>query len=164
MTPGTTGSVTRHWRLGLVAIMLMAWAVAPASARVDRGAEEVPIAARALLERLSAAFVAGDHEAVAALIHPDGARVGLAGDPERINELSPAQAHYYFKALFQTRTTLSFDYQRHHVTTGDRVLARAVWRSRGEARAAADVQRVLVTLARHEHGWRLTELTAIRGG
>ena len=35
---------------------------------------------------------------------------GVLTQPERINELSPAQAHYYFKALFQSRTTLGFEY------------------------------------------------------
>lgn len=125
---------------------------------------DVPVAARSVLEELAAAIVRGDHGAVAELVHPDGVRVGLGPDPERISELTPGQAHYYFKVLFQSRRSLGFEYMRRHAVTPERVLVRAVWRHRGVDRDEDTAQRLLVTVARHDHGWRLTELTALRGG
>ncbi|MEZ4387798.1 MAG: nuclear transport factor 2 family protein [Candidatus Krumholzibacteriia bacterium] len=154
----------RRFRSALVLGLAVLLTAGAAAARLEPADPDVPIEARRVLEQLAQAFTDGDHRAVADLVHPDGIRLGLGPDPERISELTAAQAHYYFKALFQTRQTLSFEYLRHHAATGDRVLARAVWRSRGANQGTADMQRVLVTLARHEQGWRLTELTALRGG
>lgn len=124
----------------------------------------VPGEARAVLEALAEAIASGDHRAVANLVHPDGVRVGLGPDPERISELTPGQAHYYFKSLFQSRRTIGFDYLRHHAADGERVLARAVWRHQAVDQDGATVQRLLVTVARHDGAWRLTELTSLRGG
>lgn len=124
----------------------------------------VPGEATSVLEALAQAIASGDHRTVADLVHPDGIRVGLGPDPERIGELTPGQAHYYFKALFQSRRTLGFDYSRQHAADGQRVLVRAVWRHQAVDQDGATIQRLLVTVVLHEGAWRLTELTSLRGG
>lgn len=163
-----TGSITvafgKPLGAALACLLLAAVASGPASARLAPGEPEVPVAARAVLEELAAAITRGDHGAVADLVHPDGVRVGLGPDPERIGELTPGQAHYYFKALFQSRRSLDFEYLRHHAGTRERVLVRAVWRHRGVDQDEVTAQRLLVTVTFHADGWRLTELTALRGG
>jgi hypothetical protein len=145
--------------------VLLLVAVSPLHARLTPAApDDLPLAARAVLERVAVAFLDGDHEALAALVHPDGVRLGLGPDPERITELTPGQSHYYFKALFRSSHCIAFDYQRHQATADARVLARAVWRVERHDRGDVELRRLLVTLARHPDGWRLTELTALRGG
>lgn len=163
-----TGSITvaiRNPLGGALACLLLAMAGSvPADARLTPADQDVPIAARAVLEVLADAMAHGDHVAVADLIHPDGIRVGLGPDPERIGELTAGQAHYYFKALFQSRHSLGFEYLRHHAGTPERVVVRAVWRYRGIEQDKAAAQRLLITIVQDAGGWRLTELTALRGG
>lgn len=163
-----TGSITLGFRnpLGaaLTCVMLAMAVSGAANARLAPDDDGVPIAARAVLEALSGAMIRGDHGAVAELVHPDGIRVGLGPDPERISELTPGQAHYYFKSLFHSRRSLGFEYLRHHAGTQERIVVRAVWRYRGVEQEQATAQRLLATVVHHDHGWRLTELTALRGG
>jgi hypothetical protein len=126
--------------------------------------DAVPAAAQGVLERIADAFVASDHGALGDLVHPDGVRLGLGPEADRISELTPAQAFYYFKALFKSGRTEQFDYLRERVTRDDRVLAVATWRRVPSGHGGVEMRRVLVTITRHARGWRITGMTALSGG
>jgi hypothetical protein len=123
-----------------------------------------PPEAQVVLDRIARAFEAGDHAALAVLVHRDGVRVGLAPQPERRSELSAAQAHYYFKTLFQVGRTIRFDYLRESLADEARVHAVAVWRQEQSETGRVRARRLLFTLALEPAGWRLTEIMTLRGG
>ena len=155
--------MTILWPGAVCALLLML--STPVRAELRDSSNPVPTAARMVLERIDQAVTDGDHRALAALIHPDGVRIAMSPDPERIQELTPAQAHYYFKSLFQTHKTLSFEYRRHHTDAeASRILVRVIWRIRGLDDASASLRRLLLTVVRYEDDWRLTEFTELRGG
>jgi hypothetical protein len=145
----------------ILGTMLLA---APLPAAIVVPDSPAPPAARAVLAEVAAAFGAGDHDALAGLVHPDGVRVALSPAAGRSSELTPAQAHYYFKNLFQGVRTVAFDYLRHSGTDDARVHAVAVWRQRDADAAGPVARRLLVTLARDGEAWRLTEIMTLRGG
>ena len=90
---------------------------------------------------------------------------GSGQRPDRISELTPAQAHYYFKVQFRSRRSLEqFEYLRERSARGDRVLAMATWRRVPAEHGGVEMRRVLVTIARHTGGWRITGMTALSGG
>ncbi len=160
----TTGPVVGRVRAVapvLVAVLALA---PPASARVVIDDDAVPAAAQGVLERIADAFQASDHHALGDLVHPDGVRLGLGPEADRISELTPAQAYYYFKALFRSGRTEQFEYLRERSARGDRVLAMATWRRVPAEHGGVEMRRVLVTIARHTGGWRITGMTALSGG
>jgi len=148
------------------ALLPLAPAAGPAAAHAALVVPEEPAppAASAVLRRIEAAFLAGDHAGLADLVHPDGVRVALAPQPERTSELTAAQAHYYFKNLFQSRRTVRFDYLRDGATADGRVHAVAVWRHAQTDSGEVTARRLLFTLASDPSGWRLTEIMTLRGG
>jgi hypothetical protein len=157
----TLRSLLRPLAAGIGVVLLIAIA---GQARVVVPEGAVPAPAHEVLDEIADAFLAGDHRALAELVHPDGVRLGLGPDPERISELAAAQAFYYFKALFQDLDTQQFEYLRRQEAAGDRIIAVATWRSTRHGGGGLDMRRLLVTLAHHGDGWRITEMTALRGG
>jgi len=123
-----------------------------------------PPAARRTLAHVQAAFEAADHAGLAALVHADGVRVALSPQPERSSELTAAQAHYYFKTLFQAGRTVGFSYVRESATADQRVHAVAVWRQAELDTGRTAARLLLFTLGLDGTVWRITEILALRGG
>ena len=153
----------RRWFV-MAAVVFVVAVSDPAGAEIVTDGSTAPEAAREVLDRVAQAVRAGDHVALASLVHPDGIRLSMGPDPERISELTAAQAHYYFKALFQSQRTERFEFLRRRTGDRERVFATATWRSTRTDTGDAVVTRLLVTLAFHDSGWRITELAALRGG
>lgn len=148
--------------LACLAVCLVLAVTAPANIVVSD--DQVTTAARATLARIEDAFIASDHRALGDLVHPDGVRLGIGPEAERISELTPAQAFYYFKSLFAGGSTEQFEFLRQRTAHGERVLAVATWRRMRDERGGPDMSRLLITISRHEDGWRITEMTSLRGG
>lgn len=141
-------------------------AVLPAAARVIVPAADTPPQMQSLLQRLSLAFETDDHEDLAALLHPDKVRIALGPQLDRENEMTPAQAHYYFKNLFQSRQTVRFGWLKQQLTGAERCHAVAVWHWERTGSGQVGSQRLLVTFGRAAAGdhWRITAIKALRGG
>jgi len=141
-------------RLAPLALATVLAAVAPAAPRESAAPAD---GADALLQRLVAAWQDQDHEALAALLDPDGAAVTLVRHERPDLRTTPAQAHYVFKTLFQATDghALAVVSTTRH---GDKANAVLEWRyRRGESRFR---ERLFVSLRRGE-GWRVV---AIRPG
>lgn len=151
-------------RLTGLALALVLAAAAPAAARIVVPEETVPDDVRPVLERLRQAFVAGDHEDLAALMHPDGVTIGMGPEPDRTSLMTPAQAFYYFKHRFQQQRTIRFGFVKHQLSGPDRLHAVSVWRWERTDTGRDGDMRLLLTLVRSAAGWRVTELTALRSG
>jgi hypothetical protein len=126
-----------------------------AAARIVVPADE----ALPVLTTIETAFRVGDHESLARLLSAHGVRLNLGPVADRDSELTPSQAYYYFKTLFQDRRTREFAFAKHQEVDGGRLHAVATWRFTA---AAVDSQRVLFTLAHESDGWKVTEITAWR--
>ena len=135
----------------------------PASARIVVPDESMPDDVVPVLGRLRIAFEDGDHEALVALLHPDGVRVGLGPESERASHMNPAQAHYYFKNRFQLQRTTRFAINRQQLAGPDRLHAAALWRWERTDTGREGSQRLLLTLVRVGGQWRVSEITAVRG-
>ncbi len=129
-----------------------------AAARIVVPAEE----ALPVLASLETAVRVGDHEAMAGLLSEHGVRVNLGPMAERSSDLTPSQAFYYFKTLFQDRQTLEFAFEKHQEVDGGRLHAVAVWRFAEPAAGPETRLRVLFTLVHGSGGWKVTEITAWR--
>lgn len=152
----------------LCAAMICAGAPA-AGARTDpapdpaSGAEDPSLPA--VLTRISAAWLARDHVALAALAAPDGVELSLASQIGEARECSAGQAHYYFKNLFRNVENVSFDILRigapgaaedDSSAAADGVGAVATWRFR---RGGPElVEHLFLELVRYPDGWRWTEI------
>ncbi|HOX25652.1 MAG TPA: hypothetical protein PLL30_11215 [Candidatus Krumholzibacteria bacterium] len=149
------------------AVLVGLVALAALSARADGGvvvpAGELDGAARSALDRIAAAVENGDYETLAAAMHPDGVRLNLAPQQDRASELTPAQAYYYFKNLFQVRRTIRFAYQKRQYSGDDRLLAVSAWRCERTDRGTVETRRLLFTLARTGADWWVTEIADLRG-
>ncbi len=155
----------RSLALAAIATMLLIVTVVPAAmAAVVVPEAAAPPEARRVLGQIRAAFEAADHAALAALVHADGVRVALSPQPERSSELTAAQAHYYFKTLFQSGRTERFSYVRDSVTGDHRVHAVAVWRQAESDTGRTVPRRLLFTLGLDGELWRITEILTLRGG
>jgi ketosteroid isomerase-like protein len=144
------------WLLLAVALAGMP---AAAAARPPGGGQ--PAGAGDAFARVAAAFEAGDADALAGLVHPDGLRV--TGHSERAGQYSPAQALYFFRNLFQAQRTLVFTFRKTQDEASGR-LARglAEWkRRRVDSEKVVDQQLVLV-LARDGRAWGLVEINLMR--
>lgn len=145
------------------ACLAAAMLVLPAPARVVLPADDQPAEAQFLQARLSHAFRAGDHELLVSYLHPDGAQIALGPTVDRASLMTPAQAHYYFKNLFQARRTASFEFLRQHRSQPDRMHAMAAWRWERTDGGPPAGQRLLFAMVYHDGYWRVTEITAVRG-
>jgi hypothetical protein len=144
--------------LPLLAAACISLAAGMAAARIVVPTEEaVPV-----LTSVEEAVRAGDHAAMAGLLSPQGVRLNLGPLAERSSDLTPSQAFYYFKTLFQDRQTLEFAFEKHQEVDGGRLHAVAVWRFAEPAAGPETRQRVLFTLAHGSDGWKVTEITAWR--
>jgi hypothetical protein len=142
----------------LLAVACAALAAGGATARIIVPADE----ALPVLARIEAAVRADDHEAMANLLSAQGARLNLGPVAERSSDLTPSQAFYYFKTLFQDRQTVEFAFAKHQEVDGGRLHAVAIWRFTALAAGPETRQRVLFTLAHGDDGWKVTEITAWR--
>jgi len=154
---------TRSGRCGLATVVLLATA-GLAAARIVGPDDSPADQARVVLAGIAAAFEQGDYEALAAVLHPDGVRIGLSPEFERTNELTPAQAYYYFKNLFQVRRTVRFEVQKRQVTAEGRLLVVAAWQCERTDSGRAEARRLLITLVHGAADWSVTEITDLRGG
>ena len=145
-------------------VLLAVPALTAATAAVVVPEAAAPPEARRTLGRIQAAFDAADHAGLASLVHADGVRVALSPQPERSSELTAAQAHYYFKTLFQTGRTVGFSYVRESATDDQRVHAVAVWRQAAVDTGRTVPRRLFFTLGLDGTVWRITEILALRGG
>jgi hypothetical protein len=145
----------------LASLLAAAWLLATAgagSARIVVPADEVlPV-----LTRLETAVRIGDHEAMAGLLSEHGVRLNLGPVAERTSDLTPSQAYYVFKTLFQDRRTVEFAFEKHQEVHGGRLHAVATWAFTTPANGPETRQRVLFTLAHGDDGWKVTEITAWR--
>ena len=138
--------------------------VMPAAARIMVPVEHPPPAVRVLLDGLDRAFRDGDHEALVSLLHPHGVRICLGPQADRASVMTPAQAHYYFKNLFQMRRTSRFALLKRHQSEHERFLAMAVWHWEEADGGRPATQRLLFDLVKADGLWRVAEITALRGG
>ncbi len=146
------------WPL-LIAVLL---AACPAAADPEPDGEEPEAGGvQASYLRIAMAWVEGDPEALAELVHPDGLQVRI-GSGGRATSYSPNQAFYFFKNLFRANSTESFDYQRQQQATGPRVHAMAVWHYREAAGDPLRERRLVLLLARAGDAWLLAEINAVR--
>jgi hypothetical protein len=136
----------------------------PCHARVVVPEDDAPPAIRVLLDDISRAFRTGNHEDLVSYLHPVGVQVGLSPQADRAGIMTPAQAHYYFKNLFQLRLTVRFNFLKHHQSGQDRFLAMAVWHWENADGGQPGHQRLLFALVQVEGHWRVAEITALRGG
>lgn len=142
----------------LLAAACVALTAGGAAARIVVPADDaIPV-----LASIETAVGAGDHEAMAGLLSPHGVRLNLGPVAERCSDLTPSQAFYYFKTLFQDRQTLEFAFEKHQEVDGGRLHAVAVWRFAEPVAGPQTRQRVLFTLAHGSGGWKVTEITAWR--
>jgi hypothetical protein len=142
-------------------LLVAAWlllAAGAATARIVVPAEE----ALPVLASIEAAVLAGDHEAMAGLLSSHGVRLNLGPTAERSSDLTPSQAFYYFKTLFQDRQSIEFTFEKHQEVDGGRLHAVAAWRFTAPSTGSQTRQRVLFTLAHGNDGWKVTEITAWR--
>jgi len=149
------------WVFALV--LALALTVRPAAAEINRDGLPLPAeGARSTFELIRESWETGDQQALANLVHHDGLRVQTGG-AHRSTEYSPSQSFYYFKNLFQSLTTVDFQFERMEETSvGERVHAMAIWRSlRGESDRVTE-QKFVFVLSRQDALWRLTEITTIR--
>lgn len=152
--------VTAH-RFRLLAALLAAVCLSlagAASARIVVPADEVlPV-----LASIETACRIGDHDALTGLLDAHGVRLNLGPLPERTSDLTPSQAYYVFKTLFQDRRTVEFSFEKHQEVDGGRLHAVATWVFTTPASGPETRQRVLFTLAHGDDGWKVTEITAWR--
>lgn len=144
--------------LPVLAALLLSAATAAAAPPAER---DVGPSAGDVFAQIAAAFEAGDADALAGLVHPDGLRV--AGHNERVGVYSPAQAVYFFRNLFQAQRTLVFTFRKaQDDASGQLARALAEWkRRRVDSDRIVDQQLVLV-LARDGQRWRLAEINLMR--
>jgi len=155
-------SPSRHvTALGLLAWLTVGLAAGPPTALArlvipdqDRAGET--------LRQLESAVLGADHRAMADLMSPAGVRLALGPDPQRQTELTPRQAFYYFKNLFQDRRTIAFHFDKHQEADGGRMHALAIWRFDSAETGGETRQRVMVTLEHGADGWKVVEITAWR--
>jgi len=145
-----------------LACMLAAAGLAPLAARAQApdGPDSLRVPApglRAALQTLTNAWEAGDHLTVARLVAADGALIDLVPESPARSRLSPDQAHYYFKTLFQSVDDGSFRLRLlpHAV---DEAVAHAVGRWRYVRSGRDRDDQFFVTLELGDEGWRLTEI------
>lgn len=144
--------------LRLLAGICLVLGAGAAPARIVVPADEaIPV-----LGSIEEAVRAGDHEAMVKLLSPQGVRLSLGPVAERTSDLTPSQAYYFFKTLFQDRQTVEFTFEKHQEVDGGRLHAVAVWRFTAPATGPETRQRVLFTLAHGSGGWKVTEITAWR--
>lgn len=113
--------------------------------------------------RIARAWQNADERALADLVHPDGLRVTGEEVQARSLTYSPSQAFYYFKNLFQSDRTISFEFQRHQdPSAGERVHGLAVWQHGRPGSADDKSLKLVFVLIRSQERWMLSEITAIR--
>ncbi len=116
----------------------------------------------ASLDRIEDAVRTSDHRALADLVSSDGVRLSLGPVADRTSVLTPSQAFYYFKSLFQNRRTETFAFEKHQEVEGGRLHALASWHFTSLDGGGAQRQRMLFTLERGTGGWKVCEITAWR--
>ena len=113
--------------------------------------------------QIARAWQNADEGALADLVHPDGLRVTGEEVQARSLTYSPSQAFYYFKNLFQSSRTLSFEFQRHQdPSAGERVHGLALWQHRRPGSEDSKSLKLVFVLIRSQERWMLSEITAIR--
>ncbi len=148
----------------MLVLVLLVLLVLPQTAAADLVRDAKPLGEgqpRPVFARIEAAWEAGDIDALAALVHPDGLRV-RGGAGFRSTSYSPNQAFYYFKNLFQSGRTLAFDFQRKQDAKGPRAHAMAVWRFQRGGSDREQESRLVLVLERVGKTWRLAEINTVR--
>ena len=112
---------------------------------------------------IAQAWLDEDYTALAAMIAEDGVVIAIAPDPERDRHYSPDQAYYFFKNLFQSSSTDSFDFRRwQEKGAGSLVHGVADWNYHRAGSEAKIGERFIFTLTHSKSGWGLTEIRTIR--
>lgn|GEM_PF-1822878 len=118
---------------------------------------------RLVFAALAQAWQEGDEQALADLVQVGGLRVTTGGDYERFTQYSPSQAFYYFRNLFQTHGTVSFDFEHlQDASVGERIHGLAVWQYSRPGVESLQKKKLVFVLTQHEDIWRLAEINPIR--
>ena len=112
---------------------------------------------------LARAWTAGDMDALADLVQDEGVTVNTGGGQERDTRYSPSQAYYYFKNLFQNRTTVAFDFEKtEDAARGPRVHGLALWEFKSPNGEGSETMKLVFVLVLSEERWQLSEISTIR--
>jgi hypothetical protein len=118
-------------------------------------------AADALAE-LASGWIEADHAAVAELVADEGVRIALS-EPGRESLYTASQAFYFFKSLFRTARTVSFDFQRlQEGDGGGGVHAVAEWVHQRPGAEGTVRELLLFSLLPCDSRWGLSEIRIIR--
>jgi hypothetical protein len=156
----------RRRRRRLTAVVLsacLAGIAVTAGARLVVPEQAGSPATEPVLDRLERAILTADHRSLADLMHEDGVRLELSPVAERSSHLTPEQAFYYFRNLLASRRTLRFEFRKSQSSGDTRMHAMAIWRWERADGGRVESRRLLFTLARGADGWRVTEITTLRG-
>jgi hypothetical protein len=116
-----------------------------------------------LFETIGAAWMAGDHTALAGAVSAEGVLIAIAPQMDRENVYSRSQSFYFFKNIFQTTQTDTFEFQRVQEEADEGLVhAVAKWKYRRTGSDAIFSERLFITLARGRDGWGLSEVRTLR--
>lgn len=112
---------------------------------------------------LAAAWRDEDHETLAELVADDGVAIAITPDRERDTHYSPDQAFYFFKNLFKSSDTDTFQYLRQqNQNEGGLVHAVVDWSYHRTGGEKVIGERLVIKLTHDADGWGLSEIRAIR--
>jgi len=112
---------------------------------------------------LAVAWRNEDHDALAELVAADGVEIAITPDRERDTHYSPDQAFYFFKNLFKSSDTDTFQYLRQqNQNEGGLVHAVVDWSYHRPGGEKVIGERLVVKLTHDADGWGLSEIRAIR--
>lgn len=135
--------------------------------------QSVSLSKAAAIERMQAiqkAFAAiaeawfdEDHTTLSQLVADEGVRIAIAPDPKRDSQYSPSQAFYFFKSLFQSSETDSFEFRRlQNDSESGSVHAMVEWLYHREGSDKPVHERLFFTLSQEQAGWGVTSIRAVR--
>jgi ketosteroid isomerase-like protein len=111
---------------------------------------------------LALAWQNEDHDTLAELVADDGVEIAITPDPKRDTHYSPDQAFYFFKNLFKSSETDTFQYMRQqNQGQGGLVHALVDWSYHRNGDDVVVVERLVIKLTHDADGWGLSEIRAI---
>jgi hypothetical protein len=120
-------------------------------------------AIRSAFVAIAEAWSAEDHTMLSELVAEEGVRIAIAPDPKRDSQYSPSQAFYFFKSLFQSSETDSFEFRRlQNDSESGSVHAMVDWLYHREGSDKPVRERLFFTLSQEQAGWGVTSIRAVR--
>jgi hypothetical protein len=119
--------------------------------------------ARPVFELITDAWLVGDHTLLSESVSPEGVLIAVLPQLDRENLYSSSQAFYFFKNLFQSTRTDSFEFRRlQDKAEAGLAHAVAIWRYRRTGSNAINSERLFFTLTHGRTGWGLSEIRTLR--